>query len=144
MTQAASSETIVAPFDDVSLSTAGQTAQLERRGDEFWVVNAVDQEWEQEKFSEWSQSRGSEAPDPYSMEEPPRTDGQVVMTTGSHHFQAYWIKGNDGRELWQFPWRYSILEERWNTNKKTTEAVRWVRAHVVVVRQRTTTTIQGT
>ncbi len=113
MTQPATPDTVVASFDNVSLETGGQTAQLERRGDEFWV-NAVDQSWEQAKFGEWARTRGTTAPDPFDSEQPaPRVEGKVVMTTGSHHFQAYWIKGKEGRELWQFPWRYNIAEERW-------------------------------
>lgn len=113
MTQWASPDTVIAPFDDVSLETSGQTAQLQRRGDEFWV-NLTDPNWEKQKFEQWARTRGSNSPDPFeSAENPPRMDAQVVMTTGSHHFQAYWIKGKDGRELWQFPWRFHIAEQRW-------------------------------
>ena len=113
MTQLATPATVVGDFDNVQLETGGQTAQLERRGDEFWVVDTADQSWEQEKFAEWAQTRGNDGNDPYAGDEPPRVDAQVVMTTGSHHFQAYWIKGKQGRELWQFPWRYHIAEQRW-------------------------------
>ena len=114
MTQAASPETVVAPFDDIQLNTDGQTAKLFRRGDEFWV-NTVDQGWEQEKFTEWTQSRGN-GDDPFANLDPesvPRVDAEVLMTTGSHHFQAFWLKGKEGRELWQFPWRWNIAEKRW-------------------------------
>ena len=68
MTQAASPETVVAPFDDIQLNTDGQTAKLFRRGDEFWV-NTVDQGWEQEKFTEWTQSRGN-GDDPFANLDP--------------------------------------------------------------------------
>lgn len=113
MTQAATPENVVAPFDNVTLETAGQTATLKQSGDEFWV-NTVDQSWEQEKFTAWAKTREDNGPDPFdSDQDPPRVDAQVVMTTGSHHFQAYWIKGKEGRELWQFPWRYHIAEKRW-------------------------------
>jgi len=113
MTQPATPATVVASFDNITLETAGQTARLERQGDEFWV-NTVDQSWEQEKFAEWAQTRESHGRDPFDSGQPaPRVNAQVVMTTGSHHFQAYWIKGKEGRELWQFPWRYHIAEKRW-------------------------------
>lgn len=114
MTQVASPETVVAPFEGVSLEVDGQTARLERRGDEFWV-EMTDPAWEQTLFSQWAAARGTGAPDPFETFDgsPPRIEAQVVMTTGSHHFQAFWIGGPKGRELWQFPWRYHLAEQRW-------------------------------
>ena len=113
MTQPATPQTVVASFDDVHLETAGQAAHLQQRGDEFWV-NLVDPSWERDTFAEWAQGRNTDAPDPFEQtESPPRIDAQIVMTTGSHHFQAYWIQGSQGREMWQFPWRYHIETKRW-------------------------------
>ena len=114
MTQVASPETVVASFDGVDLKTGDQTARLSRRGDKFFV-NSVDQAWERDKFAEWAQSRSGGGKDPFDDPnlKPPRKDAEVVMTTGSHHFQAYWVKGKDDCELFQFPWRYHIAEKRW-------------------------------
>lgn len=114
MTQEATTETVIASFDTVELSTAGQSATLQRRGDEFWV-NFVDPAWERAKFEEWNATRDDPTADPFDqLSAPaPRIDAQVVMTTGSHHFQVYWIRSGEGRELWQFPWRYHIAEQRW-------------------------------
>src|SRR5262249_8787122 len=71
MTQPASPETIVAPFDDVRLSAAGQVYTLRRDGDDFWV-----------------ETSGS-----------PGVRRQVVMVTGSHHQQRYWLRGQGGNAL---------------------------------------------
>lgn len=113
MTQVASPETVVAPFDQIELQTEGYRASLERRGDEFWV-KTVDPAWEKKMFDQWAARRGTGAPDPFEnyQGEPPQLEAQVVLTTGSHHFQAYWIRGKD-QELWQFPWRFHIGESRW-------------------------------
>lgn len=118
MTQPATPQTVVAPFENVTLRTAdtepAQVARLSRKGDEFWV-NTVDQDWERRKFATWTETRANDGDDPYAVNEevPPRVDAKVVMTTGSHHFQAFWIAGKEGSELWQFPWRYHIAERRW-------------------------------
>lgn len=118
MTQLASAETIVASFDDRELHTAGQTGRIYRKGDAFWV-KMVDPAWERRNFERWAASRsdGQVEPSAVAAEQvaavTPRIDAQVVMTTGSHHFQVYWVRGREGRELWQFPWRYHIASQRW-------------------------------
>jgi predicted CXXCH cytochrome family protein len=100
MTQLASAETVVAPFDGVTLSDYRQSAELERRGDEFWV-RMIDHE------PLLTTGPGS------GLDDLPRVDRKVVMTTGSHHFQAYWTVEKEGEELWLFPWRYHIAAQRW-------------------------------
>jgi predicted CXXCH cytochrome family protein len=114
MTQPANVETVLAPFNNIELKAEGYQARLQRRGDEYWV-NTIDPEWENEKFAAWTQTLGQAVADPFTnfSGDPPRIDAQVVMTTGSHHFQAYWIRGKEGLDLWQFPWRYHIGEQRW-------------------------------
>ena len=106
MTQFASPEAVVAPFD-VELTAHGFTSRLERRGDEFWV-EMIDPIWE-------SEQRAS-GKDPYAQENPPRKWAKVVMTTGSHHRQSYWVETGSverGNEVLQFPWTYQIDEKRW-------------------------------
>jgi hypothetical protein len=40
-------------------------------------------------------------------------DLPVVMMTGSHSFQGYWVPSSQGLKLIQFPWIYNILDKRW-------------------------------
>ncbi|MEM9657124.1 MAG: multiheme c-type cytochrome [Planctomycetota bacterium] len=90
MTQAASRESVVGPFDEVSLSYLDQTYHLETDGDHFWV----------------------ELPDPASPDgETVRK--QIVLCTGSHHMQVYWYPTGQSRVLAQFPFVYLIQEQRW-------------------------------
>src|SRR6185295_15897736 len=73
MTQAASPETVVGDFNNVSLTTFGHAYHLSMRGSEFFV-RTDDPDWE---FRRLESDRG-ETVDGF-MEK------QVVMTTGSHH-----------------------------------------------------------
>lgn len=104
MTQPATPQTVLASFDNVRLEVEGMEAYLLRKGDEFWV-DMVDPHWELEAFA-----AGQDAS---RMMDPPRSRHQIVMTTGSHHFQVYWYPSGTGRELWQFPWRYHLATGRW-------------------------------
>ena len=90
MTQRATPETVVASFDDVQLSVDDQNARLTRQGNQFWV-EMNDPAWERKLFAEWTRTRTTGEPDPFTSfrGKPPRVTAEVVMTTGSHHFQAY-------------------------------------------------------
>ncbi len=94
MTQVATPESVVAPFDGVELDWHGQRYRLERRGDEFWV-DMDDPEWTGE---------GDEAA---------RVQRRIVMTTGSHQMQAYWLATGHGRKADQLPFDYNIAEQQW-------------------------------
>jgi hypothetical protein len=68
--------------------------QLDRRGDELWA-----------KFDD---------PDVNAASAPaPRIERQIVMTTGSHHQQAYWYRTDKSRLLGQLPAIYLIAEQQW-------------------------------
>lgn len=103
MTQVATTESVVAPFDGRTLTRYGQTAVVERRGEEFWV-NMVDPFWNLGLVMQGQR--------PYA-EGAPRAEFRIVMTTGSHWFQAYWYPADETGELWLFPWRYLIEERAW-------------------------------
>ena len=83
MTQVATPETVLAPFDNVPLEDGISFCAI-RRGDQFSVL----------------------LPEPY--EERP-----VVMTTGSHHMQVYWFAAHDdSRILGLVPFAYLKEEGR--------------------------------
>lgn len=104
MTQVASPQAVLAPFDGQELHSRGRDYRFDRRGDEFWVRMA-DPEWEKEKQDQgWDLS---------SLTDPPMVDRRILLTTGSHHYQTYWVAGRFGRELLQVPWIYHLTEHRW-------------------------------
>ena len=95
MTQLAAPETVVGSFDDVELELAGKKYYLRREDDRFWVDFEV---------PNW----------PDKSQQPPRIVRELVMTTGSHHQQAYWFpSGRHGRNLGLLPFVYLIAEQRW-------------------------------
>jgi len=83
MTQPATAETVLAPTGDIELSSRGRTFRLSHHGDEFSVTDAS------------------------------HVTRPVVMTTGSHHMQGYWIPRGQGNELVQVPFYYHLSERRW-------------------------------
>ncbi len=103
MTQKASAESIVAPFDGRTLTQGGVTSRVERRGENFWVTTP-DPDIE---FALANQGNPTSAPTP------PMVARQVVMTTGSHHMQIYWLPSQRSSELRIFPWVYFIDGQRW-------------------------------
>ena len=99
MTEAATPTHIRAPWSG-ALSWRGQRYALSRRGDEFWVA-MPDPDRVADAFR-----RGA------SLEGIPVVDRRVLMTTGSHHYQGYWVPGARGNELWQFPFVYHFESQR--------------------------------
>jgi hypothetical protein len=119
MTQEATPSSVLGRFDDVVLEDRGYQWRLERRGDEFWV-EMPDPLWFDEP-AWFMQSLRADWPD-----SPPRFEARVVMTTGSHHLQNYWIRrpeasggplDPDNGALVQVPWVWLIPEGRWVPNQ---------------------------
>ena len=96
MTQAASPEAIVAPFDGRTVRFDGLEYRVEREGERFYI------EMPDQRMP---------APDA------PRVREEVVMLTGSHHEQDFWYATGEGRSLRRFPIVYRIAEDRWVPNE---------------------------
>ena len=88
MTQVATPDTVVADFDDVVLERGGRTYRLTRDEKQLWV----------------------EIDDPDGEG---RVSRRLVMSTGSHHFQAFWMPTGDSRRMEIFPFCYRIDLRRW-------------------------------
>lgn len=119
MTQVATPSSVLGRFDDVVLEDRGYIWRLERRGDEFWI-EMPDPLWFNEPAEVMLRLRED------WPESPPRFQARVVMTTGSHHFQNYWIRRPDTMEgalapdsgaLVQVPWVWLIQEGKWIPNQ---------------------------
>ncbi|MSR21839.1 MAG: hypothetical protein EXR91_12850 [Gemmatimonadetes bacterium] len=118
MTQAATPSSVLASFD-VVLEDRGFRWRLERRGDEFWV-EMPDPIWF-DNPSWFMQILDETWPDA-----PPQIEARVVMTTGSHHIQNYWVRRPDAEgtplrpddgALIAVPWAWLIDEQRWIPNQ---------------------------
>ncbi len=104
MTQAASPDAIIPDLHGLVLSSRGRDYRFERDGDEFFVTMA-DPDWEHDLFS-----RGIS---PDSVSAPPMVRTRIVMTTGSHNQQTFWVASNKGRKLLNVPWMYLTAEKKW-------------------------------
>ena len=107
MTQVAGPDSVIpdhtGQFDGVTLESRGRQYELSRQGDEFWA-RMVDPDWDRDR-----RARGIGD----DSQAPPVVDRQIVMTTGSHHQQTYWVASRWGLELLQFPWEFHIAEKLW-------------------------------
>lgn len=95
MTQVVSTNSVVADFDGVTLAHGTERFHLGRSGDEHWV----------------------EIED---LEEPPGPDGErervripMLLVTGSHHMQVFWLPTGNGNAQLGFPFTWLIGERRW-------------------------------
>jgi len=118
MTQVATPTTALAPFDGSVLEDRGFAWRFERRGEELWAV-MPDPAWFEQPA--WLMQLLDERwPD-----RPPTIEARVVMSTGSHHMQTYWIRrpggvgalAPDDGSLVQVPWVWLIEEGRWVPNQ---------------------------
>jgi len=95
MTQEADASTVV-PAWEGELTYGDERFVLERRGDELWVeLNDPD-------F----------VPSP-EFDAPSRVWRQIVLSTGSHNFQAYWFPSGVTRKLYLFTMCYRIDAQCW-------------------------------
>lgn len=101
MTQVATPESVLAPFEGQELQAQGQTFRLSRVDDQFFV-RMPDPDILQQQLS-----TGRSGP------QPPNVQCRVVLTTGSHHVQAYWVEGDAGNALYSLPMVYHLADKRW-------------------------------
>jgi hypothetical protein len=85
MTQPATAEAVLAPFAGEEFRVGAATLRLTRRDGEFWI-----------------EKRSAGPPDAIGAARP--ADARpIVMTTGSHHMQGYWVRRNKSNLLDQLP-----------------------------------------
>jgi hypothetical protein len=92
MTQVARPLAVQGVFDGRALDEAGLN-RVGRHGDRFWA--------------EMSNADGS------------TTRRNVVLVTGSHHMQVYWVASESGDRLVAFPWAWLNEEQAWVPNEAT-------------------------
>ncbi|MEO8269394.1 MAG: cytochrome c3 family protein, partial [Aureliella sp.] len=103
MTQVATVDTVLAPFQDIRLESRGREVYLSREGSEFYVTMAD---------PDWEAGAAANAVD-LTKAKPPIVRRQVIMTTGSHHMQGYWVASKTSNMLRQVPFIYLLNDQRW-------------------------------
>lgn len=110
MTQNVSPETVLGEFDGVTLYFDGRPYRLFRKGAEFWVeLSDPDQVDEAIRLAQ----TGDIAAAQQFAARIPVVERQLVLSTGSHHYQLYWYRSGRGSELYMLPFAYLKDEQRW-------------------------------
>jgi predicted CXXCH cytochrome family protein len=109
MTQAVEPTTVLADFDGRRLPHADGEHVVARRGDEFWVW-MPDANWLLDRATAASDVAGHVAPMQWQ---------RVVMSTGAHNMQLYWVSADPGRRLVAFPFTWLVEAQMWVANEST-------------------------
>ncbi|MBX3187297.1 MAG: hypothetical protein KF819_09785 [Labilithrix sp.] len=105
MTQVATPRAVLAPTDGAPLIEGGRAHALVRRGD---AVFAELPDPDVVARAALAKIRGTDPP----SEQAADTTRRVVLTTGSHRQQAYWVAGAREGELRLFPFVWLVRERR--------------------------------
>lgn len=97
MTQVVAPGTSATELDGLELAHAGTDYRIDRHGDTYLVR---------------TKPRGATA-SAYGRPQ------QLVLSTGSHSLQIFWVETGDSRTLGQFPFAYIIAEKKWVLVKDT-------------------------
>lgn len=109
MTQVATPETALAPFDGLPRIMRGRYYRPFVRHGELWI------EMDDPFTDSPVVADGAERSDAGV----PRIERRVVLSTGSHHEQDYWFEADPERALAHLPIAYRIVEQRWVPNGST-------------------------
>ncbi|MCH2125322.1 MAG: hypothetical protein MK165_11040 [Pirellulaceae bacterium] len=96
MTQVPTQTNVAGSFQDVTLDYYGSQFDLQQRGEEYWIVHRY------------------LAPNG----QPHEIERRMVLMTGSHSFQDYWMLGNETRGLEQFPFSCRIADGKWAISQR--------------------------
>ena len=99
MTQLASPEAVLGDFNDVDLQLGDFNYHLSQEGEKYFVDVTG------QTASNVNSSDGSAQAKTHR--------GEIVMTTGSHHMQAYWYTSGKGRLTVQLPFVWLRPEKAW-------------------------------
>ena len=104
MTQPATAESVVGAFDGQTVEVGNLKYRVFKEGDGFWAELPDPDLMMQAGVSDR----------PVDLGKLPRVRRPVVMTTGSHHYQTYWVPSERVPGLLQtLPLVYLIADRRW-------------------------------
>ena len=100
MTQVASAESVVGDFDNVNLELHGRQFHMGQDKEQFWA-----------EFDNPRDDDGRAEMDPVRK--------NIVLCTGSHHMQVYWVSTGNENELACLPFTWLISDQRWVPRNST-------------------------
>src|SRR5688572_24806045 len=102
MTRLATPASVAGPFDGTRVESEGRTIELSVRGDELWAKLPDPDEV----------ARLTRAGAPEPSRGVPLVSRRIVLATGSHHHEVYWVVGGAENELRLVPITYLVAERR--------------------------------
>ncbi|MEX2306003.1 MAG: cytochrome c3 family protein [Pirellulales bacterium] len=114
MTQAASPENFVGRFDGTRVDSNGLPYRVFTRNGQFWAeMPDPDEMLNRQRTYEIKTQHGVYTA-PLTWEGIPQVERQVVMSTGSHHYQTYWVESAKyPGTLMTLPLVYLIKDKQW-------------------------------
>jgi len=114
MTQTASPENFVGRFDGSRIDSNGLLYRVFMRGDQFWAeMPDPDEMVNRQRTFDLKTQRGLPT-EPLHWDGIRQVERQVVMSTGSHHYQTYWVESAAyPGTLMTLPLVYLIQDKRW-------------------------------
>jgi hypothetical protein len=110
MTQLALPENVMGDFSGATVESGGATYRVFRRGDEFWA-EMPDPDL---MLAAHRGNPGRPLEEVLPLDTVPRVERQVVMTTGSHHYQTYWVRSSKfPGVLHTLPLIFLPVEKQW-------------------------------
>ncbi len=104
MTRPATPENVIGNFEDQVLVSRGFEYRLSREGDAFWVDGPLPE------YDFEVRRRGLLGT---QVANPELGRYRIVMTTGKHHWQTYWVAGDGDHPLINFPFVFLVEQDRW-------------------------------
>ena len=107
MTQVAGSHSVMGRFDGSEIDSRGLKYKIFKKNDQYWakvpdpeiVMKAVETG---RRINDYTyQIRTNDILAMLDLRSVPRVEKRVVMTTGSHHYQTYWIDGSVSNQVEQ-------------------------------------------
>ena len=114
MTQVASAKNFVGKFDGTRIDSNGLDYQVFTRNEQFWArMPDPDEMLNRQRTYELKTQRGISTA-ALTWDGIPQVERQVVMSTGSHHYQTYWVESEKyPGTLMTLPLVYLIKDKRW-------------------------------
>ena len=103
MTQVATREAVLAPYEATQIEGRGRRFEVDVRDGQLWARDV-------DGIALSKHTRAYPGIDPPSNL--PLVEGPIVMTTGSHHMQIYWIRDDIG-VFRQLNWVWLLEDQRW-------------------------------
>ena len=105
MTQVAGDDSVMGRFDGSEIDSRGLKYQIFKKSDQYWakvpdpeiIMKTVETG---RRINDYTyQIRTNDVLTMLDLRSVPRVEKRVVMTTGSHHYQTYWIDGSVSNQV---------------------------------------------